>query len=339
MRSHPLVRITAGTGLCCVLMVTALVMPLVRSEDRLVTVPQYFAAQHVPAPQIPEPAPVLMQETAPAAETLPETTAFNDGLDLPQYIEGQFTMLFLGFDSQDNGSGSLHDVNYLLQFDLAPAGLRILQIPRDTYSPGDTSAKTQKFNSIYTCGDPALPGEQRVIQAVERRFGVPVDAYLITSCDDIAAIVDILGGVTLDMPYRIEFEADKIIEPGLQTLNGQQAAWLLRYRRGYAMGDIGRLEAQRLFIAALLQKLAAMPKLQTLAVMQRIMAADLVETDLGADDLARLADLCSTFGAAQTDIFLLPGTPADIDGQSLWLVDEQAAAELITAYFCKHSPQ
>ena len=331
MKIHPFIQMAAGTGLTCVLLVTALVMPLVRSADRSVTIPQYIAAKSRPAPQIP--VPVIPE---PPAETAPETTAFNDGLDLPQQIEGQFTMLFLGFDSQENGSGSLHDVNYLMQFDLAPAGLRILQIPRDTYSPGDTSAGTQKFNSIYACGDPALPGEQRVIRAVERRTGVPVDAYLLTSCDDIAAIVDILGGVPLDMPYRIEFEPGKVIEPGEQTLSGEQAAWLLRYRKGYAMGDIGRLEAQRIFIAALLRKLTAMPKLQTLAAVQRIMAADLVETDLQADDLARLADLCGTFGTAQTDIYLLPGMPADIEGQSLWLPDDAAAAELIQTHFCRH---
>ena len=105
------------------------------------------------------------------------------------------------------------------------------------------------------------------------------------------------------------------------------------------MGDIGRLEAQRLFVAALLQKLTAMPKLQTLAAVQRIMAADLAETDLRAEDLAKLADLCSTFGEAGTEIDLLPGTPAEIDGQSVWLVDEQAAAELIKSQFQQHSPQ
>jgi len=188
---------------------------------------------------------------------------------------------------------------------------------------------THKFNSIYACGDPEISGIQRVVNACEEAFGVPVDACLTTSCDSIAEIVDILGGVPADMPYRIEFEPGKVIEPGEQTLTGEQAAWLLRYRKGYAMGDIGRIEAQRIFMAAFLEKLTTMPRLQVLASLQRIMQADLVETDLRIGDLARLADLASTFGAEETEVFLLPGESTEQDGQSYWSVHKRTALTLI----------
>ena len=353
MKFHPFVKLSAAVGAACILTVSVLVMPFLHSGGTALTVPQYAAqkqyAENVPPEDIPptfaegigsrSPVPDhLPAEDTPPPEVLPEATVCNDGLDLPQTIEGQFTVLFLGFDSQENGSGSLHDVNYLMQFDLAPAGLTILQIPRDTYVPGYTSSPTQKFNSICACGDPALTGVQRVICAAEENFGIPVDAYLVTGCDAIADIVDILGGVPVDMPYRIEFEPGKIIEAGTQTLTGQQAAWLLRYRQGYAMGDIGRIEAQRIFLAALMHKLSAMPRLQILAALQRITAAGLVSTDLQVDDMARLADLCSTFGAEQTEIFLLPGEPAELDGQSLWSVHKRAALTLIDTKLRKRQP-
>ena len=341
MKFHPFVKLSAAVGAACILSVSVLVMPFLHSGGAALTVPQYAARQRYA--EEPSPSPLAegigrQPAGSPQPEVLPEETAFNDGLDLQQTIEGQFTVLFLGFDSQENGSGSLHDVNYLMQFDLAPAGLTILQIPRDTYVPGYTSSPTQKFNSICACGDPALTGVQRVICAAEENFGIPVDAYLVTGCDDIAAIVDILGGVPVDMPYRIEFEPGKIIEAGQQTLTGQQAAWLLRYRQGYAMGDIGRIEAQRIFLAALMHKLSAMPRLQILAALQRITAAGLVSTDLQVDDMARLADLCSTFGAEQTEVFLLPGEPAELDGQSLWSVHKRAALTLIDTKLRKRQP-
>ena len=43
----------------------------------------------------------------------------NDGLDLEQTIEGQYTILFLGMDE----SGELSDVDWVLQFDLIAGGM------------------------------------------------------------------------------------------------------------------------------------------------------------------------------------------------------------------------
>ena len=115
---------------------------------------------------------------------------FNDGLDLDQTIEGQFTILFLGFDTPTNGSGHLHDVNYLIQFNLRTASMNILQIPRDTYVAeyaGYSTAPTYKFNSLYVCGDPELSRIQRVVNCVQDSFGVPVDAYVTTTCDNVVS--------------------------------------------------------------------------------------------------------------------------------------------------------
>ena len=52
---------------------------------------------------------------------------FTDGLDLPQLVEGQYTVLFLGFDEDQE----LTDVIWICQFDIAAAKLHILQVPRD----------------------------------------------------------------------------------------------------------------------------------------------------------------------------------------------------------------
>lgn len=333
MKIHPLVRLSAAVGTACVLSVTLLVMPFVRSGASAPrTLPQYLCSMRTRRPALRQEGEIVHADSAPA-EVLPEAT-LNDGLDLPQAVEGQFTVLFLGFDSRENGSGGLHDVSYLMQFGLAPAGLTILQIPRDTYMPGyaeHSPCPTHKFNSIYTCGDPALSGIQRVVNACEESFGVPVDAYVTTDCDAVAQIVDLLGGVPADIPYRIAFEPGRVIEPGPQTLTGEQAEWLLRYRKGYAMGDIGRIEAQRIFMAALLEKLKTLPRLRLLAVGENVLTQGLASTDLDIRDLARLADLAETITPENTEIFLLPGESAELDGQSLWSVHKQAALDLINA--------
>ncbi len=258
---------------------------------------------------------------------------FDDGLDLHQTIEGQFTILFLGFDSKENGGGYLHDVNYLMQFNLNTASLNILQIPRDTYMPAYSSQATKKFNSIYNGGSRRKSKIQRVVNAVQESFGVPVDAYVTTTCDNIVDIVDIVGGIPIDMPYRVIFEADKVIEEGEQVLNGQQAEWLVRFRHGYQSGDIGRVQAQRIFMAAAMKKAISMTDIQILSAVNKVYNQELIATDLSLNDVARIADLAGTIAMENVNVFMLPGEYCTINGQATWSVHKQAALDMLNENF------
>lgn len=258
---------------------------------------------------------------------------FNDGLDLKQTIEGQFTILFLGFDSEDNGSGSLHDVNYLIQFNLQTASMNILQIPRDTYMPSYTNSPTGKFNSIYTHGDKEKSSIQRVVDCVQENFGVPVDAYVTTTCDNVAEIVDIVGGVPINMPYPVVFEADKVIPDGEQVLNGEESEWFLRFRYGYQNGDIGRVQAQRIFMVAAMKKAISMNTVQIFSAVNKIYKQELIGTDLSMEDISRIADLAGTIDMENVNIFMLPGESAMANGQSIWSVHKSATLEILNENF------
>ena len=179
----------------------------------------------------------------------------NDGLDLEQTIEGQYTILFLGMDE----SGELSDVDWILQFDLIAGSMNILQIPRDSYMPDYASYSTTKFNSIYHSGqETGVTPIQRVVDAIRENFCIYVDAYVKLNCVDIANIVDSVGGIPITLPEQITYEADKVLPAGEQTLNGQQSEWFVRFRHGYGEGDIGRVKAQRIFLAAAMEKMLNM---------------------------------------------------------------------------------
>ena len=128
---------------------------------------------------------------------------YNDGLDLPQLVEGQYSVLFLGFEPDEYNT----DIMWIFQFDIGHGKLNILQIPRDTCLPDYTSSVTKKFNSIYTMGNPEInPPIQRTVNAVQENFGIPIDAYVTTTCPDIVEIIDILGGIPIHIDNEIVFE-------------------------------------------------------------------------------------------------------------------------------------
>ena len=186
------------------------------------------------------------------------TPDFSDGLDLPQIIEGQYTVLCLGFDED----GLNHDVNWIFQFDIAKAKLNIFQIPRDTFMGADgtyANVSTGKFNSVYSHNSSGGSPIQSVVNAVQDNFGIPIDAYVTTNCYDIVNMVDLIGGIPITLDQQMMYEADKIIPAGYSVLTGEQAEWFVRYRRTFSdEGDIGRVKNQRKFLAAAMTKMMNM---------------------------------------------------------------------------------
>lgn len=264
---------------------------------------------------------------------------FNDGLDLPQLVEGQYSVLFLGFEPDEYNT----DIMWIFQFDIGHGELNILQIPRDTCLPDYTSSVTKKFNSIYTMGNPEIqPPIQRVVNAVQENFGIPIDAYVTTTCDDIVEIIDIIGGVPIHIENEIVFEPDKVIPEGDVVLDGNQSVWFIRFRREWIQGDIGRVQNQRRFMAAAMGKLSSViedeGRLKLYSYIKEIYDNDLLYTDLSIGDMSKLADFASTISMDNAQVNMVPGEDAifyAVDGNaySVYSVHKQATIDLLNEYY------
>ena len=242
----------------------------------------------------------------------------NDGLDLEQTIEGQYTILFLGMDE----SGELSDVDWVLQFDLIAGSMNILQIPRDSYMPDYASYSTTKFNSIYHSGqETGVTPIQRVVNAIQENFCIYVDAYVKLNC------VDTVSYTHLTLPA------------GEQTLNGQQSEWFVRFRHGYAEGDIGRVKAQRIFLAAAMEKMLNMSQTELMSAMQKIYKNQWIATDLSLEQISMVADFASQrLTMDNVNVFMVPGEgatyyPGDGSSQSVYSIHKSATVDLLNQYF------
>ncbi|MCQ2416947.1 MAG: LCP family protein [Oscillospiraceae bacterium] len=262
----------------------------------------------------------------------------NDGLDLDQIQEGQFAVLFLGTDE----SRSNTDVMMLAMFDIRGNQIHILQIPRDTFVPGYTAFEAYKINSVYTMGDQTKAPVQRVVDCIENIYKIPIDRYITTSCTDIVEIVDLIGGIPIDMPYKITYEADKIIEAGKQTLNGQQAEWMVRFRHDYSEGDIGRMKAQRIFMAAAMERVCDIGTIELMTYVDKIVDKKLIGSNLTVDEISKLSDFATSIGMDRISMHMLPGEgynyeppmpSSDIKVYSVWSMHKRAVINLLNTYF------
>src|SRR5690554_159956 len=131
--------------------------------------------------------------------------------------------------------------------------ITVIAIPRDTFLPD----LDHRMNSVY-----ARRGAEGLRSRVEAILGVPVDYYAIVSLDIFQNLVDALGGVTVDVPYRM-FHRDNAggllidFQPGPQHMDGVDASLFIRYRNTLR-GDIDRIDNVKRLAYAMLQRLKEM---------------------------------------------------------------------------------
>lgn len=275
---------------------------------------------------------VLSKDTN-SYELISEAADIDDKRDFTndQIIEGQFTVLCLGFDE----SRELSDVIMIFHFDIVNDKINILQIPRDCFVPDYTSNETAKLNSVYTGGDEDLIPIQRMVDAVRDMFGIPIDRYITTGCEDIVDMVDIIGGIPINLPEDVFYSYDKILYAGEQVLNGEQAELFVRARKGYVEGDIGRVKAQRLFLAAAMEKALDMGTVELTKFLTEVYNKKYIGTDLTLQEMSILADFGSSIDLDDVTVHMVPGEGVEkgYNGYDVYSIHKNATVDLLNKYF------
>ena len=197
----------------------------------------------------------------------------------PEEKVDSYNILVLGHDR----AAMLTDVFMLVNIDNRDNSITVMQIPRDTWvsdhkGPEGSyhSVATNKLNAVFStyfnyhryndgldtseAYDKALTS---VADVLEENLFINIDYSVIMDLDGFQKIVDILGGVEMyverPMVYQDPEQGLYInIPAGYQTLNGHQAEGFVRYRKGYSTADLGRQNAQKQFMTALLNNVAVL---------------------------------------------------------------------------------
>lgn len=97
-------------------------------------------------------------------------------------------------------------------------------------------------------------------ETLKQTFCIAIDGYAMVDVSGFREIVDVLGGVEVDVPQNMDYDDPTQnlhihLKKGTQVLNGSDAEGFVRYRYGYVDGDIGRVNAQKIFLSALAKKI------------------------------------------------------------------------------------
>jgi len=164
------------------------------------------------------------------------------------------------------------DVMMIVNFDMREGRLSILQIPRDTYVKTDIfdgrlNAALASIRSGIRSENPKMSSADllqnsmtEVMKMLEQTLCIQLDGYAHVDLAGFKAIIDVIGGVYMNVPYAMDYEDPEQglyihLEPGWQLLDGKKSEMFVRFRSGYVQADIGRIDAQKIFMTALFKQM------------------------------------------------------------------------------------
>ena len=240
-------------------------------------------------------------------------------------------LLVLGSDRRPDEDGEEYarsDTIILVHIDPDNDYLSLLSLPRDlrVEVPGHG---LNKLNYAYAVEGPAL-----TIKTVEQLTGVDLDHYVEVSFEAFCDITDAMGGVYVDVDQRYyndnpEYELIKLA-PGYQLLHGSDALDYVRFRHDLNL-DFGRMERQQAFLTAMREQAMGwdLP-----VKLPKIISAlfDNLATDLGANDVLKLAYWGVQLDGARIRRVSVVGDPETVDGVSYVLAGEHTIADAVADF-------
>lgn len=242
--------------------------------------------------------------------------------------EGAATVLLCGTDQE----GTRTDTMMLLYLNAQEQAVTLVSLPRDTLTH-TASGSDAKLNSAYGRNDGGQEGMEALLDYVSDIIGYRPDGYMLITLDAFVDVVNLMGGVEFDVPMDMFYEdpsQDLYIDlkEGKQRLDGYEAMGLVRFRKGYADQDLGRVDVQRQFLSACMDQWLTLPNLLRLPQILSTMHAS-SESDLTTGNLLWIADTAWRSGLGNLQTVTLPGYADMIDGVSYYILDPEGVADVI----------
>ncbi|MBI2299428.1 MAG: LCP family protein [Armatimonadetes bacterium] len=261
----------------------------------------------------------------------------------PEYVfdgRERLNVLLIGEDvsltnqRQQIKSWSRADTNILISLDRLSHGASAVSLPRDTrvIVPG---SGVHKLNAAHRFGGPAL-----LMDTIRQNFGLDIHHYLKTNFHGFVEIVDLLGGVDVDVERDMNYDDTwqdfhVHLKTGVQHLTGAQAHGYVRWRKNNPrskggdgtsdpLGDLGRTERQQKVMRIIVQKALSPQYIRQLPAIAAAVRR-YITTDLNDSQLLSLVEFVHDLppGALQTITL-----PCDYRRPYMVVLEKEATAKL-----------
>lgn len=242
------------------------------------------------------------------------------------------------------------DVIMLVNFNMRKGSIAVMQLPRDTYinfgrSQGRINTLLKSMRSQAYSANPSLSqtdllkaGMAGMCEQLEKNLCIQIDGYAHVNLEGFRAIIDTLGGVNMYVPYDMDYEDPEQdlyihLKEGQQLLDGKKAEMFVRFRSGYVQADIGRIDAQKLFLTALFKQIKTSLNVSTITKIAE-QAFKYVTTDIPLTDIIIYAKELLGVDMENISMMTLHGSAIQTDSGAWYYVMNRAATlNMINTYF------
>ena len=259
--------------------------------------------------------------------------------------------LLLGVDED----GTRTDVMILASFDTKMKKLVLVSLPRDTkvelppsiltpirrMNRSTPSSGVMKLNEIHSYFYPK--GVPYLREYLEGLTDFKIDHYIKVNFRAFRKIIDEIGGVEFDVPQNMRYSDPTQnlyinLKKGMQVLDGAKAEQLVRYRSGYAEGDLKRIEVQQEFMKEAIKQILKPKNILKLPTILSVLEKE-VDTDfqLLADGI-KYSKYLTSFNMENVTTTKIPGEPVTQKGTSYYIMDKDGTKDLFSTLFEEKNP-
>jgi len=256
-----------------------------------------------------------------------------------EVIEGEemIHILLIGQDRRGGQGRQRSDAMILCSLDTRTKTLTMTSFLRDLYVqiPG---YQDNRLNAAY-----ALGGMELLNETLKLNFGVQVDGNIEVDFSQFEQIINMLGGVDIDLTSaeanHINVRIGSGLHSGVNHLNGAEALAYSRIR--YIGTDFGRTNRQRTVLSALLDKCRGLGITELHNLLEQVLP--LITTDMSNGDIIDYALTCFPLISditIKTQYIPAEGTYqfASIRGMSVILPDLEANRKLLQETLAQQNP-
>lgn len=178
---------------------------------------------------------------------------------LSPYNNSVINIALFGVDSNDGSTGRSDSI-IIATIDTIHKKLKLTSIMRDSYV-NISGIGNDKINHAYAFGGPQL-----AIKTLNENFDLNIQDFVAVNFDSLPKIIDMLGGVTVDVTEEEVSHISGINSAGTYNLTGAQALAYSRIR--YATGgDYVRTERQRTILTKMYEKILSINPTQYISLL------------------------------------------------------------------------
>lgn len=198
---------------------------------------------------------------------------------------GIVNILLIGQDRREGEDTARSDTMILCTYHRKTGDVTMTSFLRDLYVP-IPGHHDNRINAAYSEGGVPLLNE-----TLQKNFDLHIDGNIEVDFSQFSQIIDLLGGVELELredeAAEINKETGSALTAGMQLLNGEQALTYARIRKLDADGDFSRTNRQRKVMNALLGSYRNIKWRDLLSLMDQLLP--LISTDMNYGKLVLLA--------------------------------------------------